>query len=203
MTAIPIAINASRVKVLVVGGGTVGTRRALDFLAAGAEVLVVGRELSDDIVREAARTERLVARAREYQTGDIGDALLVIAATDDREVNARVHGDAIEASRMSSIADDPEAGSFHSMSVHRSGPLTIGVSAGGVPAAAIRIRDRIAGLLGGGYPDAIGRLMAIRRDLISQDDRDGWRRISKQVIDERFCETVESGDFDRKLSSCR
>jgi Siroheme synthase (precorrin-2 oxidase/ferrochelatase domain) len=39
--------------VLVIGGGGVGTRRAVKFLMAGANVRVIGLEFSNDLVRYA------------------------------------------------------------------------------------------------------------------------------------------------------
>ncbi len=203
MIAIPIALNAERITALVVGGGVVGTRRALALLEAGASVTVIGSALSPELPRAAAENERLSLQMREYAQGDIKPATIVFAATDSREVNARIASDAVEAGCLVSIADDPEAGNFHMMAAHRTGEVTIGVSAGGVPAAAVRIRDMLATRLMRGYGEAVGRLAAVRRQLIESDRREEWRRISSEAIGERFCETVEKGELDARIAECR
>lgn len=198
MTAIPIALNGERIKALVVGGGTVGTRRALALLDAGASVTVVGRTLSPELLQASVDNGRLTAHLREYTAADIEPTTIVFAATDSHDVNAQICNDALVAGRLVSVADDPESGSFHAMAVHRSGQVTLGVSAGGVPAAAVRIRDMLSIPLARGYGEAVGRLAAARRKLLETGRREAWRRISDEAIGERFCETVESGEFEKR-----
>jgi len=46
---IPLWVEASRLRVVIFGGGSVGTRRARLFASAGAKVRVVAKEVSPEI----------------------------------------------------------------------------------------------------------------------------------------------------------
>jgi siroheme synthase, N-terminal domain len=190
------------VRVLVVGGGTVASRKAAVLLEAGAHVRVVAPQIAHDL-RAMATTGRIELAERPYQRGDIGDAQLVVAATDDRAVNAAVLADAQAASRLVNVADAPADGSFYTMATHRSGELVIGVSAGGVPGAAARIRDAIAMRFDSRYARALADLAAVRRLLLDRGERDAWRRHATETFGAAFCDGVESGALAEQVASWR
>ena len=131
--------------VLVAGGGPVGTRRAMTLLAAGAAVTVVSPAASDEI-RAAATRGELTWHTREVAPSDLEDAWLVIAATDDLAVNARV----AEWARRDRIwcidASDPELGSARMPATSRHGDLAVGVLSLGPadPRRVASVRDGLA-----------------------------------------------------------
>ena len=140
MSDFPIALHGERLSAVVIGGGSVGTRKALALVEAGAQVRVVSPQVTAEL--EAAERARELTIVREsYGAAHLGKSTLVVAATDSREVNAQVAIDAHSSGRLVNIADYPDEGNFHTMAVHRSGDVTIAVSSGGVPGAASRIRD--------------------------------------------------------------
>ncbi|HET9012598.1 MAG TPA: NAD(P)-dependent oxidoreductase, partial [Gemmatimonadaceae bacterium] len=104
MSGFPILVEGSAIDVLVVGGGTVASRKAAVLIEAGARVRVVAPKVSDAL-RALADAGRVVVAERRYARADIGDAHLVIAATDDRAVNAAVTADAHAAARLVNVAD--------------------------------------------------------------------------------------------------
>ncbi|RUM47392.1 MAG: bifunctional precorrin-2 dehydrogenase/sirohydrochlorin ferrochelatase [Hyperthermus sp.] len=59
MAKIPLWLEMKGRRVLVVGGGRVGARRALYFRSAGAEVRVVGLDFSRELIDAARRDDRL------------------------------------------------------------------------------------------------------------------------------------------------
>ena len=139
----PVALHGERITAVVVGGGSVGTRKALALVETGAQVRVVAPDVTPEL--EAAERARELTIVREsYSAGHLDRSILVVAATDSREVNARIAVDAHSAGKLVNITDFPDEGNFHSMAIHRSGDVTIAVSSGGVPGAAARIRDAIA-----------------------------------------------------------
>jgi precorrin-2 dehydrogenase/sirohydrochlorin ferrochelatase len=130
---------------VVIGAGTVGTRKALALHDAGASVHVIAPNVSSALVETAQSSARLRIDAREYSgADDLSDAELVFAATDSADLNARIAGDARTLHRLVNVASKGADGSFVSMASHHAGRITVGVSAGGVPAAAMEIRDAIA-----------------------------------------------------------
>ena len=199
MSGVPILVEASGLRVLVVGGGAVATRKAKQFAQAGAVVRIVAPKLDEEL--EHLVVERgLAVERRPYESADIGDAQLIIAATDDRTVNADVARDADAGSRLLNAADHSDDGNFAMMAAHRRGPLTIGVSAGGVPAAAVRIRDALAERFDARYGDALSDLSALRKRMIASGEAHRWREKSPELIDADFCDAVERGQLSERLA---
>ena len=93
MSGLPILVEGSALTVLVVGGGAVAVRKAAALASAGATVRVVARESSPEM-HELAQSGRVLLEERDYMPADIGDAMLVVAATNDRSVNATIATDA-------------------------------------------------------------------------------------------------------------
>lgn len=201
MSGLPILVEGGAVTALVVGGGAVASRKASALCAAGARVRVVAPRVGEGI-RALADAGRVTLVERAWEAGDVGDAELVIAATDHRATNAAVAAEARAAHRLVNVADAAGEGSFSTMATHRAGALVIGVSAG-VPSAAARIRDAVAERFDHRYERALRELSALRDTLIAQGQGSRWRTLSDAVIGERFCEQVETETLEPGLASWR
>jgi siroheme synthase-like protein len=197
----PIALHGERLSAVVIGGGSVGTRKALALIEAGAQVRVVSPEVTPEL-DEAERTRRLSIVRESYRADQLGNATLVIAATDSREVNAQIAVDAHSRGKLVNITDFPDEGNFHTMALHRSGDVTIAVSAGGVPGAAARIRDAIAERFDARYGRAVSALRGLRSRLIADGD-ERWRDAAPKLLADDFCRSVEDGSFNEKVDTWR
>ncbi len=202
MSGVPILVDGAALRVLIVGGGPVAARKLVSLLHAGSRARVVAPVVTDEIraLADAGAVEWL---ARAYQPADLGDAQLVVAATDDRAVNAKVGADARAVYRLVNVADAPDEGTFTMMAVHRSGPLVIGVSAGRVPGAAVRIRDAIARRFDGRYARALELLAGLRRAALDRRDNEQWRAMARSIVDDDFCRTVEGERLEEKMAPWR
>jgi uroporphyrin-III C-methyltransferase/precorrin-2 dehydrogenase/sirohydrochlorin ferrochelatase len=142
VTGLPLLLDLTGRLAVVVGGGRVGLRRSRTLLAAGARVRVIAPSLLAEFAElpvEAAR--------RPYAPGDLTEAWLAIAATDDPAVNAAVAAEA-ESLRIFCVrADRATGGSARVPAVLRRDPLTISVNAGDDPARAAAVRDALAYLI--------------------------------------------------------
>lgn len=196
---VAIVVHADRVRVLVVGAGKVAARKALAFAANGATVRVIAPR-AEPALRDAAAAGTLDLTLRGYQSSDIEDAELVIAATDDRATNARVAGDARAAHRLCNVADAPDEGSFSSIAQQVNGALLIAVGANGVPAAATRILAALAKRFDARYDDALGALRSLRERLLARGGASDWEHASSQLIGEDFIERVEDGRVVREAA---
>jgi siroheme synthase-like protein len=202
VSGLPILVEGSALTVLVVGGGPVAVRKASAFGSSGATVRVVAPEVSAEM-RELARSGRVTLHERRYESADVQDATLVIAATNDRAVNTAIADDARAARRLVNVADVPDEGSFATMATHRAGSLVIGVSAGGVPGAAARVRDALAERFDQRYAGALAELVTLRRSMLANGQGAKWRSLSSEVIDPSFCDAVEGGALGERVASWR
>lgn len=201
MSDFPIALHGERITAVVIGGGTVGTRKALALVDAGASVTVVAPVVSPDL-EDAERLRKITIVRDSYGRDQIERAALVIAATNSREVNAQIAVDANARGKLVNISDYPDEGNFHTMALHRSGDVTVAVSAGGVPGAAARIRDAIAERFDGRYERAVSALRGLRSRLIARGE-DNWKTAVPKLLGDDFCDSVEDGSFSDKVDSWR
>jgi siroheme synthase-like protein len=193
-------LHGDAIEALIVGGGAVAARKARALLAAGAHVRVVASEIGAEVRALADSHSRLHLEQRPYADGDVGSAQLVVAATSDRAVNRRVADDGHAAHRLVNVADDPARGNCRTTATHRAGELVIGISAGGVPNAAARIRDSLAARFDDRYGSAVATLASLRRRLIDAGTPDAWHRAANALIDDDFCERVESGTIESEAA---
>ncbi len=199
MSGYPVLLEGTRIEALVVGGGTVAWRKARVLLECGARVRMVAPRICVAAREGALSFAKLTLVEREYMADDIGSSTLVIAATNVRAVNAQVTADASRACRLVNVSDASADGHFVTVAAYRADPLVVGVSSG-VPQAAVRIRDEIAGRFDARYRAAVSALAALRRRLLSRDDAVGWRAAESALIDEWFCARVEDGSFAERLA---
>jgi len=129
---------------IVVGGGDVARRKVESLLDAGArQVVVISPRLGDGLA-QLQRRGRIQHLARAYQPGDLKDAFLVIATTDDPKVNQAVSQEAEAEGILVNVADDPDHCNFIVPSTLRRGDLVIGLSTGGQsPALAASLRRQL------------------------------------------------------------
>ncbi len=198
---LPLVVDGSQITAIVVGGGLVATRKVLALREGGATVRVRAPRVRDELTRRAVDDERLLIERLPYDEAAIGDAMLVVAATDDRALNVRIAGDARRARRFVLVAGEPAAGNCAMPAVHRSGELVVAVTTGGVPRASARVRDALARRLDDRYAAAIRAVARLRQRLLAENDRATWRAAADALLAEDFCESVENGAFSERLAA--
>jgi siroheme synthase-like protein len=127
--------------VVIIGGGVVASRKAAGVLEAGAtRVRCVSPVFDPEMPPGVERVEAT------YEPAHLDGAGLVFAATDLPAVNDAVVRDARSRGVLVSRADadDQDPGDFTVPAKWRSGPATLAVSAGGSPALAAMVRDRLS-----------------------------------------------------------
>lgn len=156
---------------VVVGGGTIATRKVDRLAQAGAVVTVVAPTVAGAI-RDAADAGRLTWHRRGYATGDLDGAMLAVAATDDPDVNAAVAADAdrariwcARADAEARTAEGGERGSASFAATVERGPLQLAVSTGGAgPALAAHVARELAAQYGPEWGELAELLGELRRD---------------------------------------
>ncbi|PKQ26416.1 MAG: uroporphyrinogen-III C-methyltransferase [Actinobacteria bacterium HGW-Actinobacteria-4] len=137
--------------VVVVGGGTVATRRVRRMVDYGAQVTVVAPEVSDDLSRMASHGDITVVR-REVQPGDLTGVWFVVAATNESAVNAKVADWAHDQRIWCTNASDSHVGSARTAAVSHHSDIAVGVVSTGEPdPQRIRgVRDALADFIDSG-----------------------------------------------------
>ncbi len=148
----PLGLKLDGRRVLVVGGGTVATRRVPALLSAGARVVLVSPSLTPAL-RALADAGRLRWEARRFEPADVDGCWLVHVAVDDKLAAAAVTAAAAERRVFCVRADDRHAATAWTPATTRHGPVTVAVLAGGDPRRAVAIRDAVReGLTDGTLP---------------------------------------------------
>ncbi len=133
-------------RVVVVGAGTVASRRMPTLIESGAAITVIAPEATPEIARLALRGQ-LDWQQRPYRNGDVADSWYVLVATDDADANAAVSVEA-EAQRTFCVrADHAAAATAWTPATSELDGLLVGVLAGGEPRRAAQTRDLIMDLL--------------------------------------------------------
>lgn len=162
----PIVLTQlDQMRCVVIGGGAVAARKVGALLDSGARVKVISPALEPQLAGWHA-ADQIDYVARGYQTGDLADAKLAIAATNRREVNAAVAADARARGILINIADDPDGSNFHTLAAVTRGDVLVAVGTGGSsPALAALIRRKLEATIGPEYGVLAERLGTLRREL--------------------------------------
>ncbi len=158
---LPIVLRPNGRRALIVGGGSVAARKAESLVAAGYPIFVVATSIVDDRLHSLAGDAGFAERP--YDPADVRETALVVAATDDDEVNAGIVRDARAAGVLVCDAIDSERGDFNMPATIRRGGVTLSVdSGGGSPAFSKRIAAELAEAYGPEYGDAARTLARMR-----------------------------------------
>jgi len=205
VSAFPVTLEGTSISALVVGGGSVGLRRTLSLVQAGARVHVVAPSIDARIGELASPNSDVRLTSGEYDPTQLAGVNFVVAATDRPDVNARVATDARAKGCFVNVADAPDLGTCSIPAVHRAGDgdLVVAVSAGGVPSAAMRIRDEIARMVDVRHGRAVAQLIELRRSLLDRGERTRWHEASEELIGPDFLAEVGSGRFSERIGEWR
>ena len=116
----PLFMDLTGKPAVVVGGGTIGLRRAGVLRDFGAEVTVIA-----PAGQEKPKGVRYIRRP--YGTGDLTGAFLAVAATDDRAVNRAVYEEAKRLGIPVNVCDCQSECDFFFPAICRTETLVAGV----------------------------------------------------------------------------
>jgi len=176
-------------KCLVVGGGDIGLEKAEGLLACGGSVTVLAPAVHPEL-EQLAEEGSIDWDQREYSgPADLEGCFMVIAATDDSEVNIGIYYDAEKRAMLANVVDVPPLCNFILPAIVRTGPLAIAIStAGASPALAKRMKREISALFGEEYA----------RLAVMLNDARGWAKGTLPTYQDRkeFFEGIVNGDPD-------
>jgi len=177
-TYYPIFLNISGKKCVVAGGGQVALRKVRTLLEHGASVEVISPDLCSELSQLAESGEVRVVQ-RSYRVGDLQDAVIAIAATNESNTNLEVVKEARRKAVLVNVVDDPESSDFIVPSYMRRGDVAIAIStAGRSPALARKIRTRLEKDFGDEYASLALLIDEVRTEVKRQGIKvngDAWQ----------------------------
>lgn len=197
MNFLPIYYEIKNKPCLVVGGGKVASRKIRLLLSAGASVTLVSPQNCDEI-SGMVNENKIVWQQRDFSETDINGQALIIASTNNEQVNLAIAELAQQHNIPCNLVDNPDKGSFIMPSIIDRSPVIVAVSTGGSsPVLARLIKARLESLIPAGY----GKLAEIAgeyREKIKQliSNPENRKRFWKHVLQSGFAERVFSGHLD-------
>jgi siroheme synthase-like protein len=193
MSLLPIFVKLAGRRCLLVGAGAVALQKIPSLLAAEATLRVIAPRIRPEI-SALASTGRIELIQREFSASDLDQTFLVIAATDDPEVNATVYRAAVERNILCNSVDDPPHCDFYFGSVVSRGDLQVAIStAGESPAFAQRLRQEIDEQLPNDLGPWLHSLGELRREVLAAYPAGEERKLllhqlaQREVCDSREC----------------
>ncbi|HEX9966738.1 MAG TPA: bifunctional precorrin-2 dehydrogenase/sirohydrochlorin ferrochelatase [Solirubrobacterales bacterium] len=174
---------------LVVGGGDIGLEKVEGLLACDADVALIAPVAHPELESLAAEGSIEWEKRAYAGAGDLEGVFMVIAATDDTDVNISVYDDAERRAMLVNVVDVPPLCNFILPAIVRSGPLAIAIStAGASPALAKRMKREVSELFG----EEFARLA------VMLNDARGWAKDTLPTYQDRkeFFEGIVNGEPD-------
>jgi len=173
---------------LVVGGGDIGLEKVEGLLACDGDVVLVAPEAGPELEALAAEGSIRWER-RAYEPADLEGTFMVIACTDDTDINIGIYEDAERRAMLVNVVDVPPLCNFILPAILRTGPLAIAIStAGASPALAKRMKREIGEQFGDEYATLAVMLNDVR----------GWAKGTLPTYQDRkaFFESIVNGTPD-------
>ncbi|MDH3356788.1 MAG: bifunctional precorrin-2 dehydrogenase/sirohydrochlorin ferrochelatase [Desulfobacteraceae bacterium] len=193
----PVYLDIKDRDCLVIGGGSVGTRKILTLLSCGANVTVVSTAATEKL-HQLSNNGVIKLKERPFQTTDLDDRFLVIGATDNQELNFNIHAEAERRGLLCNIADRPKVCNFILPSIVNRGDLIIAISTSGKsPAFAKKLRKHLEKEFGDEYAELLKLMGAIRKKLLSQDhEPEAHKHLFEQLIERNLVQMLKEGDTE-------
>lgn len=159
MAYFPVFMDIAGQDILIVGGGTVALRKIEKLLLYEPQITLVAPSV-DPMIR--AHSEVYIFE-REFEEEMLEKKKLVIAATDDRTLNARIAALCREKGIPVNAVDQREDCTFLFPALVKRGELSIGISTGGAsPTAARWVKEQIDNLLPSEFDQILSYLDELR-----------------------------------------
>jgi precorrin-2 dehydrogenase/sirohydrochlorin ferrochelatase len=190
--------------VVVVGASTEAQRKVSDFLEAGANILVVSQTFSAEIAKLGEQQKIAVQKETVEDAEAFIDSFdpkpdIVVALTNDHDLNAQLIGCARAAGCLAYAPDNPAISDFILPAVAKVGDVKVAVSTGGKsPAMASELRQRIEKLI---TPQDLAkiRLQEQIREILKEKvpDQKARRQLLYQILgDPEVNGLLERGKFE-------
>ncbi|MCG6881294.1 MAG: bifunctional precorrin-2 dehydrogenase/sirohydrochlorin ferrochelatase [Deltaproteobacteria bacterium] len=202
MSFYPVFVELEGKSVVVVGGGNVAFRKVTALLECGAVIHLAGRVLTPEL-QEMVEQKEIYFLGNEFEDEFLNGAFMVIAATDDKDLNHHVSTRAREKGVLVNAVDQPPDCDFIVPSILRRGDLLIAISTSGKsPAMARKIRKGLETQFGQEYEAFLAMMGRLRKEVLSLGfSQEENSRIFQKIVDADLLKDFSEG-FSHKMETC-
>ncbi|HBW79101.1 MAG TPA: siroheme synthase [Sphingobacterium sp.] len=164
----PIFVKLNQIDTLLVGGGKVALEKfqALISNDEGLKLTIVTREIIPEFKELLQNYTQIQLHMRPFRPDDLTDNQLVIAATNNMELNEQLRNLTGQNNILFNAADKPELCDFYLGSIVKKGDLKIAISTNGKsPTIAKRVKELLNDLLPEEIDETLSLMSAYREQL--------------------------------------
>lgn len=185
MPFFPMFIDIERKECVIIGAGVVAFRKVEALLEFGANITVIGRKVCNEIY---ALEDKIHIYQKDYETTDIEQAYLVVAATNDTALNARISIEAQSRKIPVNVVDVMEECTFIFPAYIKRGDIAIGItSSGKSPLISQKIKRMIEHILPPFLEELTNTLGEVRQRVknifLLEEER---KRVFKKIVEKGF-----------------
>ena len=186
----PINLKIDDMKIVIIGGGKVAYRKCMNFLAFNKKVKVISQDFIEEFEEIKDQIEMIKDSDDEKY---IKDDFVVVAATNNKEVNHKIGIYCRQYNKLVNVVDDKDLSNFTVPSFVKRGDLLLSVSTGGKsPSLSSKIRKDLEEVYDDSYEEYV-KLLGEARDNIIENTSDikERRKKLKELVDLSFDELRE------------
>nr|WP_243460914.1 bifunctional precorrin-2 dehydrogenase/sirohydrochlorin ferrochelatase [Clostridioides difficile] len=160
----PINLKLDELDVVIIGGGEIAYRKCKNFLEFNKNVTIVSKQILNKFYDLKGNIKII---KDDYKEIYIKDASVIIAATNNRELNMEIGLYCRAKNKLVNVVDNIEISNFTVPSYIKRGDLLISVSTGGKsPSLSSKIKKEIEEIYTEDYEEYLNVLGDIRKEVI-------------------------------------
>lgn len=199
MSYLPLFIETTGKKCLIVGGGKVASRKLIPILKAKMKVTLISPEVIEEIELNFHKNKNLKIIKRKFKPEDIEDQFLIIAATNEKTTNQKIAKLSKDNNILVNMTEDSLSGNTLIPSVVDRDPIKIAVSSGAASPILTRlVKTRLETVIPYSFSKLADIMMeyrdAVKKNFLKISDR---RKFWEVFLDGPISEMVLSGHIDK------
>ncbi len=170
----PINLNLDNIEITIIGGGEVAYRKCINFINFGKKIKVI----SIDFIDKFKNIENDIYMIYdEYSEEYIKSSFIVVAATNNREINKKIGIYCRDNGKLVNVVDDINLSNYTVPSYIKRGDLLISISTGGKsPSLASKIKSELQEKYDESYEEYINLLGEARKEIIKKYKNISYRK---------------------------
>ena len=199
MSYLPLFIETTGNKCLIVGGGKVASRKLIPILKTKMKVTLISPEVIEEIELNFQKNKNLKIIKRKFEPEDIEDQFLIIAATNEKTTNQKIAKLSKDNNILVNMAEDSLSGNTLIPSVVDRDPIKIAVSSGAASPILTRlVKTKLETVIPYSFSKLADIMMeyrdVVKKNFLKISDR---RKFWEVFLDGPVSEMVLSGHIDK------